>query len=79
MSLNPSYPGAISPLVERINEVMQNSSLTNGSLHFGSDIERRSLITAAEKLLIAARSPEENVFAIAQQVKHKCSSLRYSC
>lgn len=72
MSLNPSYPDAIYPLLQRINEAVQPPSPTsadNGSLPFKSEASRRKLIAAAEQLLIAARSPEENVFAIAQQVR----------
>ncbi|RYP14619.1 hypothetical protein DL767_010384 [Monosporascus sp. MG133] len=67
MSLNPSYPQAIHPLVERINRAAQRCTSAGGSLRFESDIVRRDLVAAAEQLLMAARSPEENVFAIAQQ------------
>ena len=68
MSLAPSYPHDIHPLVDRINAAAQRCKTTNGSLRFESDAVRRDLIAATEQLLLAARSPEENIFAIAQQV-----------
>lgn len=72
MSLSPSYPDAIYPLLQRINEAVQPpcpKSADNNSFPFKSEASRRKLIAAAEQLLLAARSPEENVFAIAQQVR----------
>lgn len=72
MSLNPSYPDAIYPLLQCINEAVQPPCPTatdNNRTPFKSEASRRKLIAAAEQLLLAARSPEENVFAIAQQVR----------
>lgn len=72
MSLNPSHPEAIYPLLQCINEAVQPpcpTSADNNCLPFKSEASRRKLIAAAEQLLVAARSPEENVFAIAQQVR----------
>lgn len=72
MSLNPSYPDAIYPLLQCINETVQPpcpTSADNNCNPFKSEASRRKLIAAAEQLLLAARSPEENVFAIAQQVR----------
>ncbi|KAI7779789.1 hypothetical protein LA080_000386 [Diaporthe eres] len=70
MSLNPLYPDAIYPLLQSINEAVQPpcpTSTDNNCTTFKSEVSRRKLISAAEQLLLAARSPEENVFAIAQQ------------
>ena len=69
MSSKFSYPQLVHPLVERINKAAQCSMSKNGFVPvFEADMARRDLIAAAEQLLIAARSPEENVIAIAQQV-----------
>ncbi|KAI0411893.1 S-adenosyl-L-methionine-dependent methyltransferase [Xylaria grammica] len=54
-------------LVERINAATRHCTSVNGSLCFESDTARRDAISAAEQLLIAARGPEETLFAIAQQ------------
>ncbi|KAI0533130.1 S-adenosyl-L-methionine-dependent methyltransferase [Xylaria digitata] len=54
-------------LVERIKKATQHCTRADGSLCFESDTERRDLIVATEQLLMAARSPEETLFAIAQQ------------
>ncbi|TGJ82803.1 hypothetical protein E0Z10_g5954 [Xylaria hypoxylon] len=67
MSFEAHYSEYTHPLVERINAAAQHCTLANGSLSFKSDTARRDLIAAAEQLLMAARSPEETLFAIAQQ------------
>ncbi|KAI8947621.1 S-adenosyl-L-methionine-dependent methyltransferase [Xylaria longipes] len=66
MSLKPSSSQAIPPLVSRIIESTKKCTETNGTLSFDSEQARRDLVAAAEQLLFAARSPEENIFAIAQ-------------
>jgi hypothetical protein len=65
MLTSTSYPDEIWPLVNLINQSLSSSA---GGDAFTSDILRRELVSAAERLVLAARSPEENIFAIAQQV-----------
>ncbi|KAF2970120.1 hypothetical protein GQX73_g3425 [Xylaria multiplex] len=67
MSPEPSSSDYIHLLVERIKAATQHCTRADGSLQFESDTMRRDLIVAAEQLLMAARSPEETLFAIAQQ------------
>lgn len=80
MSLRPSYPELIQPLAACIGKAVEgfSSSVEGNQLHFSDEAARRELINAAEKLLIAARSPEENVFTIAQQVR-TTQSINKSC
>ncbi|KAI0508577.1 S-adenosyl-L-methionine-dependent methyltransferase [Xylaria bambusicola] len=67
MSLKSSTPEAIQSLVHRITQAANNLATVNGSLQFESESARRELVAAAEQLLLAVRSPEENIFSIAQQ------------
>lgn len=65
MSLTLSSPELIQTLV---NEINHSAACLASNGTFASDISRRTLIATAEKLVLATRSPEENIFAIAQQV-----------
>ncbi|KAF2123485.1 S-adenosyl-L-methionine-dependent methyltransferase [Dothidotthia symphoricarpi CBS 119687] len=65
MLTSSSSPEEILALVKLINQSL--CSLTSGDT-FASNISRCELVSAAERLVLAARSPEENLFAIAQQV-----------
>lgn len=58
--------GAIAPLVEDIKSAL--SGFDDGA--FASYAERARLLAAAERLIIAAREPEEYLYFTATQVRY---------
>jgi len=58
-------PAAIAELVHRI-AASAKPFVDTGS--FASEEDRRDLILSAEKLVVAAKGPGENIFSIATQV-----------
>lgn len=67
MPSKASYPSDLPYLVKEIASLFEQYTSQESS-ESKSESARRSLAEVAQKLVIAARSPEENIFAIAQQV-----------
>jgi hypothetical protein len=78
MISSPSHPQSIRPLIERINQAVIKSSADSVSPIFASEGTRYDLIAVAEGLLFAVRTPEENLFAIAQQVRSTYFAVKYT-